>query len=146
MPTAAKLVSAFILAITGWFCADLIKPLMEEGRDLSKFSPICALVGIVVGWKFLGPRADRNLGSMGANAFTTTLVQVGLTMFVFAFSQMIKQSLRKAYDGPVEALQDIFIISVEFYQDYFTLEVITAALLGGALASWCAFRAARAWG
>ncbi|MDE9449257.1 TrgA family protein [Aliiroseovarius sp. Z3] len=146
MPTAAKLVAAAILAVTGWFCAELIKPLMEEGRDLSKLGPVCALVGLFVGWKFLGPRADRSLGSVGANAFTTTLVQVGLTLFVFAFSVMIQQSLRKAYDGPIEALQDIFMICVDFFQKYFTAEVIIAALIGGGLASWCAFNAARKWG
>ncbi|MCK8463803.1 TrgA family protein [Aliiroseovarius sp. S1339] len=146
MPTAAKLVAAAILAVTGWFCAELIKPLMEEGRDLSKLSPICAAVGLVVGWKYLGPRADRRLGSVGANAFTTALVQTGLTLFIFAFTVMIKQSLRKAYDGPIEALQDIFMISVDFFQKYFTFEVIGAVLLGGALASWCAINAARKWG
>lgn len=146
MPTAAKLVAAVILGITGWFCAELIKPLMEEGRDLSKLSPICAVVGVAVGWKFLGPRADRSLGSFGANAFTTALVQIGLTLFVFAFSVMIKQSLRKAYDGPIEALQDIFLICVDFFQKYFTGEVIAAAILGCTLASWCAFNAARKWG
>ncbi|MCK8484918.1 TrgA family protein [Aliiroseovarius sp. S2029] len=146
MPTAAKLVAALILSATGWFCAELIKPLMEEGRDLSKLSPIFALVGLFVGWKFLGPRADQRLGSVGANAFTTALVQAGLTFFIFAFAIMIQQSLRKAYDGPIEALQDIFMISVDFYQKYATGEVMVAVLLGGGLASWCAFNAARKWG
>ena len=146
MPTAAKLVAAAILAVTGWFCAELIKPLMEEGRDLSKLGPVCAAVGLFVGWKFLGPRVDRQLGGVGANAFTAALVQVGITLFVFAFSLMLKQSLRKAYDGPIEALQDIFLISVDFIQKYFTGELIAAVLLGTGLASWCATRAARKWG
>ncbi|MHA6266660.1 TrgA family protein [uncultured Aliiroseovarius sp.] len=146
MPTAAKLVAAIILAVTGWFCAEMIKPLMEEGRDLSKFSPICAAIGLAVGWKFLGPRADRRLGSVGANAVTTTLVQVGVTLFVFAFAHMIGESMRKAYDGPVEAVQDIFVIGTELFLEYFTGEVIATAVLGGAIGAWCAFRAARAWG
>lgn len=146
MPTAAKLIAAIMLAITGWFCSELIKPLMEEGRDLSMFSPISAVVGAYVGWRFLGPRADRELGSALSNTFTTALVQIVLTVFIFALLQMLKNSLRKLYHGPMEALQDVFVISAGYYHEYFTIEFAAGVVLGCALSSWCAFMAARKWG
>lgn len=146
MPTAAKLVAAIMLAITGWFCAELIKPMTEEGRDLSGFAPICAAVGAMVGWRFLGPRADQRMGNVLSNTFTMAFVQIVLTVFVFALLQMLKNSLRKVYHGPIEALQDVFVISGSYYHGYFSYEVVAAVLLGGALSSWCAFMAARKWG
>lgn len=146
MPTAAKLVSAIILAVIGWLCAEMVKPLMPEGQDLSYLAPTCAAVGLVVGWFYLGPRADRDLGSAGANAGTTIFVQVFLTLFVFSFSEMISNSLRNRYDGPIQALQDIFIIGLETVLEFTTAEIAATAILGGFIASTCAFYAARKWG
>lgn len=146
MPTAAKLVGAIMLAITGWFCSELIKPLMEDGRDLSGFSPICAAVGAFVGWRFLGPRADQRLGSVLSNTLTMAFVQVVLTVFIFAVLEMVQKSLRKLYHGPVEALEDVLAISAVYYHEYVFHEPIFVVLLGCFLSSLCAFRAARKWG
>lgn len=146
MPTAAKLISAIILAAVGWLCGELVKPLMPEGRDLSYLSPTCAFAGLFVGWFYLGPRADRGLGTAGANAGTTLFVQVFVTLFTFSFSQMISNSLRKRYEGPIEALQDIFIIGFDFAVEYTTAEIAAVAILGVFIASSSAFYAARKWG
>lgn len=146
MPTAAKLVGAIMLAISGWFCSELIKPLMEAGRDLSKFSAICAVVGAFVGWRFLGPRADRGVGNLLSNTFTMAFVQLVLTVFVFALSEMLKNSLRKQYHSPIAALEDIFAISAGYYHDYFSYEFGAGVLLCCSLSTWCAFMAARKWG
>ncbi|MCK0170102.1 TrgA family protein [Aliiroseovarius sp. S1123] len=146
MPTAAKLLSALILAAVGWMCGELVKPLMPEGRDLSYLSPTTAAVGFFVGWFYLGPRADRGLGTTGANAGTTLFVQVFMTLFTFAFAKMIGNSLRKRYDGPIEALQDIFIIGFEMAIEYTTAEIAAVAILGVFIASSSAFYAARKWG
>lgn len=146
MPTAAKLLSALILAAVGWMCGELVKPLMPEGRDLSYLSPTTAAVGFLVGWFYLGPRADRGLGTTGANAGTTLFVQVFMTLFTFAFAKMIGNSLRKRYDGPIDALQDIFIIGFEMAIEYTTAEIAAVAILGVFIASSSAFYAARKWG
>ncbi|WP_298910961.1 TrgA family protein [uncultured Aliiroseovarius sp.] len=146
MPTAAKLISALILAAVGWLCAELVKPLFPEGQDLSKLSPTTATAGLIVGWFYLGPRADRGLGNVGANAGTTLFVQVFLTLFAFSFSKMISNSLRKRYDGPIEALQDIFLIGMDYAVEYTTAEVAAVAILGTFIASSSAFYAARKWG
>lgn len=146
MPTSPKLIAAVILGITGWLCAELLKPLMEESHDVSNLSPIFAVIGVVVGWKYLGPRADRRMGSYSANAITTALVQIFLTLFLFSGTEMVNESLRKAYDGPVEAMQDIFVIGLEYVLEYFNGEVIAVVFLGGFIAAWSADRAAKKWG
>ncbi|WP_424939718.1 TrgA family protein [Aliiroseovarius sp. S253] len=146
MPTAAKLISAIILAAIGWMCAEMAKPLFPEGQDLSYLSPTCAAAGLIVGWFYLGPRADKGLGTIGANAGTTLFVQVFVTLFTFSFSEMISNSLRKRYDGPIEALQDIFVIGFEMVMEFTTAEITATAILGAFVASTCAFYAARKWG
>lgn len=146
MPTAAKLISAIILAAIGWTCAEMVKPLMPEGSDPSSLSPTCAAVGLIVGWFYLGPRADRDTGTVGANAGTTIFVQVFLTLFAFAFSEMISNALRKRYDGPIEAILDIFAISGEIVMEFTTAEIVATAIIGGFVASKCAHFAARKWG
>jgi hypothetical protein len=146
MPTAAKLISAIILAAVGWLCAEMVKPLMPEGRDLTYLSPTCGVVGLFVGWWYLGPRADRGLGSSGANAGTTIFVQTFCTLFVFSFYEMIDNSLRKRYEGAVEAVQDVFVIGYETAVEYATAEIAATAILGAFIASTCAFYAARKWG
>lgn len=146
MPTAAKLISAIILAAVGWMCGELVKPLMPEGRDLSYLSPTTAIAGLFVGWFYLGPRADKGLGTSGANAGTTLFVQVIVTLFAFSFAEMISNSLRKRYEGPIEALQDIFIIGFNMVIEYTTAEIAAVAILGAFIASSSAFYAARKWG
>ena len=146
MPTAAKLISAIILAAIGWMCGEMVKPLMPEGSELSSLSPTCAAVGLIVGWFYLGPRADRDMGSVGANAGTTIFVQVFLTLFVFSFSEMLTNSLRKRYDGPVEATLDIFVISGETVMEFTTAEIVATVIIGGLIASKFAHFAARKWG
>lgn len=146
MPTAAKLVSAILLAAIGWLCAELVKPLMPEGSDLTYLAPTCAAVGLVVGWGFLGPRADRGLGTAGSNAATIIVVQTFCTLFVFSFSEMISNSLRRRYDGAVEAVQDIFVIGYETAIEFTTAEIAATAILGAFITSTCAFYAARKWG
>ncbi|SMR71700.1 hypothetical protein SAMN04488030_1030 [Aliiroseovarius halocynthiae] len=146
MPTAAKFISAVILAAIGWMCAEMVKPLMPEGSDPRYFSQTCAIAGWLVGWFYLGPRADRELGTMGSNAGTTTFVQVIFTLFIFSFVEMIERSLKKRYDGPIEGLQDIFVIGGEMMLEYTTAEIVAVAILGGFIASKVAFYAARKWG
>ncbi|SPF76066.1 hypothetical protein ALP8811_01065 [Aliiroseovarius pelagivivens] len=146
MPTAAKLISAIILAAVGWLCAELVKPLMPEGKDLSYLSPTASAAGLFVGWFYLGPRADKRLGTAGANAGTTLIVQVFVTLFTFSFAEMISNSLRKRYEGPIEALQDIFVIGFETVMEYTTAEIAAVAILGVFIASTSAFYAARKWG
>ena len=69
-----------------------------------------------------------------------------MTLFTFAFAKMIGNSLRKRYDGPIEALQDIFIIGFEMAIEYTTAEIAAVAILGVFIASSSAFYAARKWG
>lgn len=146
MPTAAKLIAAIFLAVTGYFTGELVKPLIEEGRDVSKLSPTIAALGLAIGWKFLGPRMDKGLGSVGANGFTAAVLLGGLSFFAVAFGEMIKRSLRMRYDGPIEALQDIFMIMSKYAVTYVNAEIIIAVLLGCLVTTWCARGAALKWG
>jgi hypothetical protein len=65
---------------------------------------------------------------------TATVVTVVVAAFLQCFAIMIRQSLRRLYDGPVEAVVDVFELMVRNGQHLLHAEVLLALALGGVLA------------
>ncbi len=55
-------------------------------------------------------------------------------LFVVSFEQMIQLSLRRRYDGPMEAIVDVFNIMYENAMIFATPEVGMTLLIGGLVA------------
>ncbi len=146
MPTTARLVAAVLLAALGWFAADLFKPLLPEGRPVGLFSPISAGFGLLVGWTYTGRRADAGHGGGLALGLTSALLLTFWVLLTFSGYDMLQKSLRKAYDGPVEALQDMFAIGVDYARLAVTSpEVVGALVVGGLFIGWLTWQVARRW-
>lgn len=145
MPTAAKLMAAICLAALGWLVADLIKPLLPEGTQVGLFSPISAAWGAIVGWQFTGKRlGDRTGTAMGIGMGSVFLLGFWV-LLSFSGYEMIRLSMRNRYDGPVEALQNMFQIAVDYLWDAASLEVIGALLIGGLITGVLTAFAAKRW-
>ena len=146
MPTSARLVGALFFAALGWFSADLFKPLLPEGTAVGLFSPIAAGFGALVGWTFTGKRADlAQSGGLGLG-LTSSFLLVFWVLLTFSGYKMLQNSMRKFYDGPVDALQDMFSIGVE----YLVLagqspQLIAALIIGGLVGGWLTEQVARRW-
>jgi hypothetical protein len=145
MPTAAKLVAAIAWAALAWWASELIKPYFPDGRDLGRFSEVNALFGLVMGWRMAGPRVGLGWWAAVGNGFTTTLALVVMGVFLHCFAEMIRFSLRRMFDGPVEALVDIFRLMVEYLVMMARTDVIAVLLVGGILAGLVAEWAGRRW-
>ena len=145
MPTAAKLVAAICLAALGWVVADLIKPMLPEGTQVGLFSPITAGWGLVVGWTFAGKRLGDGTGTPIGIGIAAVVSQVFWVVLSFAGYEMIRLSTRLRYDGPVEALQDMFQIGIEYLWLAATPQVIGTVLVGGVVAGVVTGFAARRW-
>ncbi len=150
MPTSARLVSALFFAALGWLCAELYKPLLPEGTALGLFAPISAGFGALVGWTFTGKRADMaaNIGAGGGLGIglTSSFLLLFWVLLTFSGYKMLQNSLRKFYDGPVQALQDLFAIAV----DYLLLaaqspEIVAALVVGGLVGGWIGEKVAQRW-
>ncbi|HHB80234.1 MAG TPA: TrgA family protein [Aliiroseovarius sp.] len=146
MPTTARLFGALFFAALGWYCADLFKPLLPEGTAVGLFSPTAAGFGALVGWTFTGKRADlAQSGGLGIG-LTSAFLLVFWVLLTFSAYKMLQNSLRKLYGGPVEALQDMFSLGVEYLQlAVQSPQLIGALLVGGLVGGWLTEQIARRW-
>lgn len=129
MPTAGRLTAAIAFAVIGGYIATLISPLFEEGKQPSWWYPLCVLTGVWAGWVVVGKRAGHGYPAGFGNGITGIVAQVFWILFIMAFADMINKSLRKAYDGPVEAVVSVFELMSELALAFWSPTLI-AIMLG----------------
>jgi len=145
MPTTAKFVGALFFAALAWFTTDMIKPLLPEGTAVGLFSPISAGLGVLIGWFFTGKRLDAGLGRGLGIGLTSSLLLVFWVLLTFSGYEMLRLSTRMRYDGPVEALQDMFSIALENMLLAATPSVLVALVVGGFFGGWLTEQVAKRW-
>ena len=145
MPTASKLVAAIAFAALAWFISDLVKPLLPEGTQFDLLSPINALFGLIMGWRIMGRNAGNGLVASSGYGLTTLVATVFWCLLAWAGYEMVIRSTRLRYDGPVQALQDMVTLMIEYGQLASTNTVLAAALAGSLFCAWLSELAARRW-
>jgi hypothetical protein len=145
MPTAAKLVAGFAWAVLAWLASERIKPYFPEGMNLGRFSEVNAALGVLIGWKMAGPRAGFGWFAAVSNGLTTTLALLVTGVFIHSFVEMVRLSLRRLYEGPVEALVDVFRLMVEYLALMARSDVIMTLVAGGIFAGLAVEWAGRRW-
>ncbi len=133
MPTVGKLASLLVFTALALWVSETMKVTMPEGRPVKYFTIVNLLVAAYLGWTMAKNRFHDaysvSLGSGITIAFCITVVST----FFFAFAEMIKFSMRGRYDGPVEAVVNVFQICVDWLPIVLTPPVIGAVLVGGGL-------------
>ena len=145
MPTAAKLFAALAFAAVAFFTAEVFKPHMDEGTQFGAFAPISALIGLVCGWRILGPEAGRGMWASANAGFKAAVITAVLALLIFSTEEMIVLAFRRSYDGPMEAVIGIIKLAVDFIQKMFVPDVLIVLFGGGALAGCLSEWAARRW-
>jgi len=145
MPTAAKLVAAVLIAALGYYVASLIVPRLPEQTDEGLLREVTAVLGLLVGWRFLGPRMGGGYNFAIGLGLSASLVLTVSSLIAFSGYEMIVRSLRKSYDGPFEALQGMMDIAIDDLVYLQFPEVLAALILGGILAGFLTEFAARRW-
>lgn len=145
MPTAAKLFAAFAFAVLAFFVAEISKPHFGGSMQFGNFSFMSSLIGLVAGWRVMGPEAGRGNWAAVNTGIKTSAVMVGLALLIFSTYEMIVQSFRPAYNGPMEAIVAIFDIGVGYLTTILVWDVLAVLLLGGALAGLLSEWANRRW-
>lgn len=142
MPTAAKLAAAILFGALAWWVSEQIKPLFPEGTDLGRFSEYNAALGAVIGWHVAGGRARTTWPNAVAYGLTAALATVLLGLLLYSGSRMLSQSVRKVYEGPMEAMVDVVRIMLENSQRIATPEILATlavgGVVGGLLTEWVA--------
>ena len=138
MPTGGKLVAAIIFGALAFFISDLVKPLLVEshGNDLGWFSRWNGLIGVLMGWQIIGKTAGRGYRTAFGMGLTTLAATVFWCLVLWSAWEMIQRSMRRAYNGAVEALQDMTQIFIEYAILGAQQDILIAAVVGALFAAW----------
>ncbi|SEQ83366.1 hypothetical protein SAMN04488092_11461 [Thalassovita taeanensis] len=145
MPTAARLVAAVVLAALAWFVSDLIRPLMPEGLYFGWFNYVNAGLGLICGWRVIGARAGRGMSDAIGNGLTGGVVLVFWAIFLQSLNEMLRLSMRHAYKGPVDGLQDMFRIGFDYARVLLDPGVATSLVVGSIVVGILAELSNRIW-
>jgi len=145
MPTASRLVAALCLAALGWFVSELVKALIEEDTNFGHFTLVNTCLGVLVGWIVVGSRAGRGYSSAVGNGITGVAALVFWALFVQAVNEMVRLSLRRRFDGVMEAINATFELFVEFAAYLADPSVLTALISGALITGILSEYADRRW-
>jgi uncharacterized membrane-anchored protein YitT (DUF2179 family) len=104
------------------------------------------VIGFLIGWRFVGARIESSGMGVLVLGLNAAVLHFFWTILGAAFVEMIRWSLRRRYDDPLEALVDAITISMKYIQTYMTWELIACGLIGGVLAGLGALGALQKWG
>jgi hypothetical protein len=132
--------AAVIFAITGYLTAQAVRPLLPEGQPTNLLNLFCILIPVVCGWRALGRLVGKSyLISLNSGIYGIA-VSIFFTVFAFSGAEMIKRSTRKQYDGPMDAIVNMFGIMVEYaallLHPSCLIILATGAVAGGVLSEW----------
>lgn len=133
MPTMPKLISAVIMALLGYGAADAVGGHLPPEVLQNGLRPVSAFFGIIVGWRYLGRKVGEAWRTAIGFGLSATVALVLISLLWFSGYEMIKRSLRLAYGGPFEALQDMVQIAIDQAQYLGHGDVIVVLAGGGAL-------------
>lgn len=143
MPTAAKAIAALCLAILGYVSSELVKTLLPEILNWGYFSEFNAGLGLIVGWVVVGRRAGRGTKDAIANGLTGVASLIFWSLFINAANEMFQLSMKRRFDGPVEAFAAIFEIGIEYGQTLLNPMMIVTFLIGAVVTGYLSESAAR---
>ncbi len=138
MPTAGRLAGALAFLIYGWYIGIALGPFFPEGNPPDFIIPMSIIVGILCGWMIVGTRADKGYVAAVGHGLTGAFAFIFWIIFLVSFYNMIRKSLRRLYDGPMDAVVDVFALMVKFGNDLLDVNLIIAVASGGII---CAFLA-----
>ncbi len=144
MPTSEKLIAAMCLALIGGMIAELIKPQLPYGFDPGRFTWVCAALGVTVGWRVMARRAGRS------SAFEVGLFGVVALVFwgllFFGMREMLNLAMRHKFSEPIEALEHVVTLAIEYAAYLNTPGIIATLVVGGILSGYLTNFSKRRWG
>ncbi|HKK98107.1 MAG TPA: TrgA family protein [Marivita sp.] len=143
MPTAAKAIAALCLAALGYLSSELVKTLLPDIQNFGRFSEFNAGLGLLVGWVIVGRRAGRGTKDAIANGLTGVAALIFWALFFHASYEMFDLSLKRRFDGPVEAFAAIFEIGIEYGTILVNPMMIATFLIGALLTGYLSEYAAK---
>lgn len=145
MPTAAKLVSAFLFGLVALAAAFAVKADLPEAMAVGRLVPISTAIGVLTGWFVMGTLVGRGVLVSAGHGLRTSVTLVFWVLLTVSIIEMLRRSLRKLYDDAMEAVISMLDLMLDFLGMAATAPVIAILVVGGALAGIMAELASRRW-
>ena len=142
MPTFARLVSAILLAILAYVVSGQVMVEMPPSTDFGVFLPFNIVLGLLVGWFWLGPNSGQGLSHAISIGLTSAALLTAIALFCQAWNEMMRLAMLNRYSGFFEAVAAIFVEGLKF-AEVFNWEIVVTLAIGGIIAGICADWAAR---
>jgi hypothetical protein len=143
MPTASRLVGAILFGFLAWFASDLVRPLLPDGTQDQLFSPLNAVVGLVMGWTIMGARAGQSMRTSLGYGLTTAAVIVFWCLLIWSGYLMVEASMKLRYNGPGHALQSMGLMMINHARMMATPTILGSLVVGGLFFGWLTEQVAR---
>jgi len=133
MPDRAKVMGALCLCAMAYILSEMVKPQFLEDYNFGYFTYVNMLLGLIVGWTFMGKWAGFGVKLAINNGLTGILALLLLAVSIQSANEMLRLAMRLRYDGPFEAVLAIIPIGLDYTVLISTVPFWGTALIGGAL-------------
>lgn len=145
MPTGAKLMGALSFAVVGWLIANAYVPNMPEVEAVGLLREMVAGIGAIIGWKVMGNSVGKGYVAAIGSGWKTVIVLVFFSLLMFGLYEMLLDSVKMRYDGPGEAIIDVFQKMGRRSQALLSWACLGFAVVGGGIAGMLTENASRRW-
>lgn len=145
MPTSAKLVAAVWFALMGWLAANAHIPALGENASFGRFREITAVIGLFSGWWILGAQTGKGYPDSIGTGLKTSIVMAFFAVLGFSGYQMVGESMKMRYDGPMDAMLGWVDLMIANAKNMATVGVLGVLILGGVIGGPLAEWAWRRW-
>ena len=145
MPTGGKLVGAIVFAMLAYWLSDLVKPLLPENKSAGLLSEWNAFIGLLMGWKIMGKGAGETYRQTFGYGLTTVAAIFFWCLALWAAYEMLRQAIRKRFDGPMEAMREMAQIFLDYARIVAVQDIIWPAVVGGLFLAWVTHFFAKRW-
>jgi hypothetical protein len=145
MPTGAKAMAAISFAVVGWLIANAYVPNMPQAQSVGRFRELTGLIGAIVGWRVMGPSVGKSYLQAIGSGWKTVIVLVFFALLLFGIYEMLQLSVKMRYDGPLEAIVDVFRRMMDRSQALMSTGVVAVMVIGGGVAGILTENANRRW-
>lgn len=145
MPTGAKAIAALTFGVVGWLLANAYVPNMAQPQPVGMFRELTAAVGAIIGWMVMGTSVGKGYIAAMGSGLKTVVVLIICSLLLFSTYEMLMQSVKMVYDGPMDAVLDIFLRMFEHSAPLASTGVVMVILVGGLIGGVLAENASRRW-
>jgi hypothetical protein len=137
--------AALTFAVVGWLLANAYVPNMPEAQTVGWFREFTGILGAIIGWQVMGPAVGKGYVAAAGTGLKTVVVIVFFALLLFSIYEMLGQSVKMRYDGPFEAIIDVFMRMLRRSEALISVSVISVFVIGGIVAGVLSENAGRRW-